>query len=1386
MDENTANKRAEVRAAAYLATKERLDFRRGKTRALVQCNPPNVKCGNRCIPPEWDCRLKGQGSDAHLAARRTDPISGFANIERGVRRLGRFARTGSFSELESGKRSLVRGAVKLKPGNLKEKNEFKDWLENNYLKIAVPLFVVGGAISAHSILKGGDIGGYRKGAGKKIDDAVANGISRILDTTPGIGQSRAYTRQQASQAMQRNLKRIQNREQRNRGFVRTPENYIGSTEISPTLIKGRSDLNDALLAINEQKAANNFYQWNQKHNQAFWGATHNKKSLTIDDEVLIGKSVFAEPTAQSYLNNEWNLNLPSKAARSEYINALTNRIAIERDAYVQLAKQQGFKVQGRPGEQYIHRDDIDAFVTRNIQGITNEGQRRAQSAFINAIARQGAASTKARDIYNGHVDAYDKYYRKVASSVARVAGASDTDADMVAEGLVAIRKAAQRRRIDYLMIASKKPRKSSAGPAHDRLFLLDYYHTSVVGSKSSKYPITVDEAIKAATELSGNTVRTGQEAITLLNTSHGFKGAYLLERRNPFSRKGTAPAPEGGRPARRRTPAQQIAAMMRQKNPDGTPRYASREAAQAEYERRRAQYGNRDDEEQHFTPRITAYLDTIARLDKRCGKSGISEKAKCTKNTPVQSEEAANRAKGAAQPGLTCFPPNQKCGNLCIPPTSTCHLKGGGEGFGSKVAKGVLAVGLAAGGVAAYKNRKAIGKAARVVGNTVKAERGAYKQLVAQKMQQKNSYGGQKYTQRSAERAAFQEYRASREAALRQVYEREAPKYYNEAIKLLSTKEVSKRIDALPNQFKEPARKLTGKAKAGLAVLSAEARGFELRKVNNDSNFSVFSTKDGGKTISIGSVGDTLVTFNADRDIKGRIDIRTENGRGMDTYDIQFMTDLSFKQKEGVSKADSTQIASMLKSMNQDSIATLPQNALLRNIPFADDGLGRKRGAIYKRFGYKSLKGLRGNAMFATLSNGEVVPIAPEYEDFYADLIKGDSYEEAAEKFTARSRRDTESDVPVRVDTYLRTKQLLDERFDKKCGKSATADKNKCSKPVAQRVGEALAVGAGAAAVVGGAAYLLSRKPKGGNASRAYRPTSNNQAANSTVPFPQGKTSKDWFELPKTPGVTEGSRVRKYTSNLEFEPVNSKDFSNSVASVVGNTAEGKLVSQVIRKHKISIDSNVLEQIKNSPNIDDLNRKAVDQLTQQLETIPMLEGAFIDPNFSGFNGVPPANKVWVNHRRDSKTEFNPSAEGVKKSINEYLSARSRSLSSDEISALGESATSTQIEDFSKTFVTYNNAEKDDRDFIIALHESAHALDVGFARRNKPPVTDEATFQKQASTVVSHYGMTDIGGSKDEFFAESTVLYALAPETLKKKAPLVYDWVDSYLKAIDSRL
>lgn len=946
------------RTAAYLAARERLDARSGKTRRGVQCTPPNTKCGNRCIPPEWDCRLKGEGADPHLAARRTDPISGFANIERGVKRLSKFARTGSFSELESGKRSLVRGAVKLKPGNLNEKNEFKNWLEENYLKVAIPLFIAGGAISAHSILRAGNTFGYRDNFGRKVDNAVTSGIGAVLDAIPGIGHARAYTRNRAAEATRANLIRARGRAARDLTIQSDRAAMIPATRISPTLIRGNSALNKALKAVNEAPGQKSFYEWNTKHRSAFWGASHPLKGLGDDEAFLAGRSVYAEPAAQSYLNQAWRMNLPNNATRNEYISALTKRYDVEADSYIQLAKQQGFRVQGRPGAEYVHVDDRAEFASRNIQGISDIRLRAVQSAFINASINGRSSAARARAHYEETTQVFDSYYKKVAKDLEEIAGAPSNDPVMVQSGLVSLRSVAERRRVDYLMQASPKriTRKTSAGPAHDELFLKDYYYTRV--AQSSTYFLSSDEAIRAATELSSNEVRSSAEAIQILQ-QQGFKNARLEIRRNPFQNKRTSSstesgtAPDGGRPTRRRrrpSDAQLIADRMKAGY--------SRAEAEAYLARLKEQRG--DSLGIELDPREQARAEMRSRLDKRCGKSGIPDNRKCSKTTGAQSEEARMRERGAKDPGVTCRPGMQRCGNICVPQTATCHINGGGSNLASTLAKGALAAGAVAGAVAG----------GRRIYNT---------------------------------RHANQLYRSS-------------ANHISKGIQAMSSKQVRDGISKLPKQWQDPANKLVGKAKLGLAYIAADAQGLKIKHVDTNNNFSTWHNEETGHVLSIGAVDDTLVTFVSER--KGK-------AGSFDKYGVAFQTDLSFSQKENVTKAQSLAISKKVKSMFQNQIDQLPENAVLFNKPFKDDGLGDKRASIYKRFKFRELPGVRGGELYALKNQGKLTAIPDEQADYVAELIKNGDTKAARERYNNRRRDSKDNALPPRVEAYLLATKAL-------------------------------------------------------------------------------------------------------------------------------------------------------------------------------------------------------------------------------------------------------------------------------------------------------------------------------------------------------------------------
>jgi hypothetical protein len=102
--------------------------------------------------------------------------------------------------------------------------------------------------------------------------------------------------------------------------------------------------------------------------------------------------------------------------------------------------------------------------------------------------------------------------------------------------------------------------------------------------------------------------------------------------------------------------------------------------------------------------------------------------------------------------------------------------------------------------------------------------------------------------------------------------------------------------------------------------------------------------------------------------------------------------------------------------MFDDQLAQLPENAVLFNKPFKDDGLGKKRASIYKRFKFRELNGLRGGEMYALKNQGKLTAIPEAQEDYIAALIRGGDTQSAAERFR-RSRGDALD--AVRSATYL-------------------------------------------------------------------------------------------------------------------------------------------------------------------------------------------------------------------------------------------------------------------------------------------------------------------------------------------------------------------------------
>ena len=206
-----------------------------------------------------------------------------------------------------------------------------------------------------------------------------------------------------------------------------------------------------------------------------------------------------------------------------------------------------------------------------------------------------------------------------------------------------------------------------------------------------------------------------------------------------------------------------------------------------------------------------------------------------------------------------------------------------------------------------------------------------------------------------------------------------------------------------------------------------------MRNVDTKNNFSTWSTPDKSRVMNIGSVDDTLMVFNAKQ--TGKAALRTENGKSVPIYDMDFTADLGFQQKEGVSRESGMATVKMVKAMNKATIPELNSNALLKNVPYAKDRKGDRRASLYKRAGYRELQGQRGTAQWAMLNNGKVEQIPEGYDSFFDALIRGKSYEEASKAMRGDSASFDRFDFTA-----------ASERKGKPCGNSFIGKTETCTK----------------------------------------------------------------------------------------------------------------------------------------------------------------------------------------------------------------------------------------------------------------------------------------------------------------------------------------------------
>ena len=997
-----------ARLAAYQATRERLDFRR--TAGQVKCKPPNRRCGDRCIPPSWDCRLKGEGNDGHLKAvgRGSDPVAGFANIERGFTRLRKGVVTLSFSELEGGRRSLARGAAKLTPGDLQKKKEIQDKVNQFAVTIGTPVAIAVFAGLAHRGAKA--FPAYARGPGAKIDETASNVFRAVARNMPFTGpgtRAREAAGPNAARAAGRVFQTLQvygpDNLSRQAGSRSTLQRNVSQIDILSVQRPLFNSLNSVDRIPGTNKRSNKPYtQWDKESMVAFF-STERTPSMSSVDELGKG-SMFSILAANDALTR--GLDIP----RHKYTNS-RNQSQVIVSTTADFLRNSGEAVRTSMKEYGLNpksREAVEAYVERISPQMSGSGDYAVamREKLINATIN-GDYQRQAKDLYKETVQGFDEFYNRVVDDIRNAPDISTSDRSR--QSREALREAfansyyrdAINAHAAYLHENIKLPERVY-GTYTATLTKRIYHAKKVVGRERFNSDVAISltrtEIFNAGREVAvaknlpepENVEAARQLLLQTYGSNNGSRlngvgSIAVVQTQSP--RRRTAPETTGQeRSARRRAPgrAQIIKDLLKQRYYDkvsGTwKQQYTPESAAAEAERILAARRARRRTDAYLLVRED-FTPTNKREGKPCGKSFIGKNEKCSKPG----------AKGYAQPAPG---QNQSTGLL------------------SNAAKVATIAGGAAAVVGAFRNRKKIRVAAR---------KGDIKLRQALKRNNKQLY------------RTYARVRVQRRAAGSVVRQRTAevvPEISKRVIKRLSSEDVTRGINKLPEQYRERASRLVGDAKLSAAHMALRARGAEMIGVDTENNFSNWRSKNGA-LLSTGSVGESLVIYNT---------TPQESLGGARTFSTQFRIDGEFDAKSSAAATNSKGIVSLVKKMFNSQIENLPDNSIIYAIPYANDSKGGKRSAIYRRYGFRQALS-SDDRLFAMKTKGKFTKMKDSHIEQIADLIRNDA-------LTLDSAFNNKAKV-IRFD-FTPTQ----ERSGKPCGKSFIPKNQKCSKATTARYAE--------------------------------------------------------------------------------------------------------------------------------------------------------------------------------------------------------------------------------------------------------------------------------------------------------------------------------------------
>lgn len=481
-----------------------------KNTGIVKCNPPNVRCHGRCIPPTWSCRREGGGTDSHTRAVKYDPVKGLSSLIRGSKDLIGGAASLNVERFSRGKNGIVRGIVKLNPEqDYQKKEQFKDGIEGFIIPAASVILLGMVAGGAHVGLKKTNLFNYRSKFGANIDNIASNAIYNVQNLNPGIRAGRISVKRGSRTAFSDITKGgIRGRRQADLFTSTTPRSsnaFSGKRPLDAQANRVFSSVDKAFATQTKP----NYDDWLKAKSKAVVGFKRG------------GRSAYTENATSDYLASQFRLKAPSKGG----FTPLQLRSQLERNfASNQFKLREGFKLAKLDYTKAIDRETFfksnKQIVARQFTDLTPEGKVRALSDayedFTSTVIR--SPKTNAALTIKRTEDYFNNYFEELTAAVEHPASRSS------------FAKTA------YVATARNLPSTKGAGvlnPTHANLLNKAYFNRTVLQQKLKPVVIKQAEAVKLASQMAGFSISDPDEALQLLRSgvagSRSFAAIPSLE-----------------------------------------------------------------------------------------------------------------------------------------------------------------------------------------------------------------------------------------------------------------------------------------------------------------------------------------------------------------------------------------------------------------------------------------------------------------------------------------------------------------------------------------------------------------------------------------------------------------------------------------------------------------------------------------------------------------------------------------------------------------------------------------------------------------------------------------------------------------------------------------